>query len=48
MPGDFMLDLDWPTCGIDGKPCRGYLSRCNQCGEKEQRAKKAGKENSDG
>lgn len=48
MPGDWTLGLEWPTCGIDDKPCRGYLARCDQCGEKEQRARDAKKGDSDG
>lgn len=31
MPGDWMLDLDWPTCNIDHQKCLSYLSRCDLC-----------------
>lgn len=37
MPGDWMLDLDWPTCGIDNQKCPSYLSRCDQCDDRERR-----------
>ena len=36
MPGDFMLDLDWPMCGIDNQKCPSYLSRCDLCENKEK------------
>ena len=29
MPGDFMLDLDWPTCSLDNQKCPKYLARCD-------------------
>lgn len=41
MPGDHLLDLDWPTCGINHKPCHSYLGRCDRCEEKDQRASSA-------
>lgn len=31
MPGDWSLDLEYPICGIDDKPCPAYLSRCDMC-----------------
>ena len=40
MPGDWTLDLDYPICGIDDKPCPHYLSRCDMCEEKEMRKRK--------
>lgn len=36
MPGDFMLDLDWPTCSLDNQKCPSYLSRCDLCKKKEK------------
>lgn len=36
MPGDWMLDLDWPTCGIDNQKCPSYLSRCDLCEKKKK------------
>lgn len=37
MPGDWMLGLEWPVCSINNKPRPLYLSRCDQCDEKEKR-----------
>lgn len=44
MHGDWTLDLEYPTCGIDNKPCPSYLSRCDMCKEKEIRKKKVKEE----
>lgn len=37
MPGDYTLNLEWPTCGFDNQKCTNYLSRCDQCSDKERR-----------
>ena len=31
-----MLDLDWPTCGIDNQKCPSYFSRCDLCEKKKK------------
>ena len=35
MPGDFMLDLDWPTCSLDNQKCPKYLARCDLCDKRQ-------------
>ncbi len=35
MPGDYTLDLDWPTCSFDNQKCPKYLARCDMCEKKE-------------
>lgn len=37
MPGDYMLELVWPTCSFDNQKCPSYLSRCDQCTDRERR-----------
>ena len=39
MPGDWMLGLEQPTCGIDKKPCKYSAPRCDTCEDKLRREK---------
>ncbi len=41
MPGDYTLDLDWPTCVIDNQKCPKYLARCDLCDKKNMIAEKS-------
>lgn len=36
MPGDWMLELDWPTCSIDHQKCPSYFSKCDLCKKKKE------------
>lgn len=40
MPGDWMLGLDHPHCGIDDSPCWSTIGYCDSCKEKEKRKNK--------
>lgn len=40
MPGDWTLDLEKPTCGLDGSDCPYFFPRCNTCPKKQESSKK--------
>ena len=36
MPGDWTLDLEKPTCGVDLQDCPYWYPRCDTCPKKNK------------